>query len=341
MWGEDIAVRIGLIDMDSKIPNLALMKLSAFHKRRGDKVILNNFNPSEVDKVYCSVIFTRNREKAARLAALYPNISFGGTGWDLDTTLPVDVERLQPDYDLYNADILYPRMRGIGTRSTKMKKAKIIADAGIGFTTRGCVRNCEFCLIPAKEGRLRKVGSIADLINPRSNVVIILDNNFIADPDVLEKIMEIKARNLVVDITQGLDIRLMTPVLARALSEIKHLRSIHYAWDLMSFESLVLRGIETLSRHIKTWRHLCYMLVGFNTSFEEDVYRFRKLLELGVDPFVMVYNEKGSPKLHHFARWVNGRIYTKCKFDEYRPWIKERAKLSLLDDQIPVHGGTV
>ncbi len=340
-------MRIGLIDLDSKIPNLALMKLSAFHKRRGDKVTLNTFNPSQVDKVYCSVIFRRNREKASRLAALYPDIAFGGTGWDLETVLPANVESQKPDYDLYTADILYPRMRGIGMRSTKMKKARIIADAGIGFTSRGCVRKCEFCVIPAKEGRLRQIGSIADLINPRSNVVIILDNNFIADPDVLDKIFEIKARNLIVDITQGLDIRLMTPQIALALSEIKHLRSIHYAWDLMSFESLVLRGIKTLAQHIKTWRHLCYMLVGFNTSFEEDVYRFRKLLEHGVDPFVMVYNlistrpsagegrvrggSERSPKLHHFARWVNGRIYTKCKFDEYRPWIKERAKLSLLE----------
>ncbi len=321
-------MRIGLIDLDSKIPNLALMKLSAFHKAQGDRVILNSFNPSEVDEVYCSVIFKRNREKAARLAALYPDIVFGGTGWDLSTVLPAKIEGMQADYDLYTADILYPRMRGIGTRATKMKKAQIIADAGIGFTTRGCVRACEFCVIREKEGRLRSVGSIGELVNPRSNVVIILDNNFIADPDALEKIREIKESGLIVDITQGLDIRLMTPELAKALSEIKHLRSIHYAWDLMGFESTVLRGIATLSEHIKTWRHLCYMLVGFDTSFEEDLYRFRKLLELRVDPFVMVYNEQGSPMLHHFARWVNGRIYTKCGFEEYRPWMKEREKLS-------------
>jgi len=327
-------MKIGLIDLDSKIPNLALMKLSTFHKSQGDTVTLNSFNPSEVDKVYCSVLFKRNKEKAALLSSLYSDIAFGGTGWDLTTVLPAAVENQKPDYDLYTTEILCGRMRGIGTRATKMKKAKIIAEAGIGFTTRGCVRSCEFCVIGEKEGKLRSVGSIADLVNPRSNVVIILDNNFIADPDVLEKIREIKERKLVVDITQGLDIRLMTPELAKALSEIKHLRSIHYAWDLMSFESIVLRGIDTLSRHIKTWRHLCYMLVGFNTSFEEDMYRFRKLLELRVDPFVMVYNEAGSPMLHHFARWVNGRIYTKCGFEDYKPWIRDRVKTSFFDEQM-------
>src|SRR5512135_2595875 len=112
------------------------MKLSAHHKAQGHAVLLNDFKASQVDKVYCSVLFRRNREKAARLTALYPDIVFGGTGWDLETRLPAKIEARRPDYDLYAADFLYYRMRGIGTRATKMKKAKIIADAGIGFTTR-------------------------------------------------------------------------------------------------------------------------------------------------------------------------------------------------------------
>lgn len=117
----------------------------------------------------------------------------------------------------------------------------------------------------------------------------------------------------------------MTPDIAKALSEVKHLRSVHYAWDLMGFEDSVMRGIDTLSLFVKKWRHLCFTLTGYNTSFEEDVYRFHKLVESGVDPFVMVYNSgKEDTRLLHFARWVNGRIYKTCKFEEYIPWAKVR-----------------
>ena len=90
----------------------------------------------------------------------------------------------------------------------------------------------------------------------------------------------------------------------------------------MSFENQVMEGIKMLSKYIKPYRHMCFILVGFNTTFEEDMYRFRKLTEIKVDPFVMVYNQKNDVTLKHFARWVNGRIYKKCRFQEYGPWIK-------------------
>lgn len=145
-----------------------------------------------------------------------------------------------------------------------------------------------------------------------------------ADPYCLDKLKEIKERGLVVDITQGIDVRLLTPEIARALSEVKHLRSIHYAWDLMSFERSVLEGIKILSQHVKTYKHLCFMLVGFNTTFEEDMYRFRRILEAKVDPYVMVYNQQPDERLKHFARWVNGRIYKVSPWNEYHPWVKTK-----------------
>lgn len=159
--------------------------------------------------------------------------------------------------------------------------------------------------------------------------MILSDNNLTADPYCLDKLREIKERGLVVDITQGIDVRLLTPEIAQALSEVKHLRSIHYAWDLMQFERPVLEGIKVLSRHVKTWKHMCFMLVGFNTTFEEDMYRFCRIRELNVDPYVMVYNQKLDSKLKHFARWVNGRIYNTCSWEEYRPWVKVAGQVEL------------
>lgn len=317
-------MRIGLIDYDGKQVNLALMKLSAWHKQNGDTVILNNFQPEDVDKVYISVLFEKNREKAFEIASSYENSEIGGTGWDLTTELLPEVESCQPDYDLYTVEDIAPRIRGIMKRETRIKKAHDIVNAGIGFISRGCIRKCPFCVVPKKEGELHRVNEISDIINPRSNIITLLDANFTASPDIDSILTEIIERDLVVDLTQGLDIRIITPELAQKLSEVRFLRSLHYAWDLMPFEKRVMQGIDILSQHIKKWRHMCYILVGFNTSWDEDYYRFHKLAhEIKVDPYVMLYNGKEPGlKLKHFARWVNGRVYKKCSFDEYLPWIK-------------------
>ena len=317
-------MRIGLIDFDGRIPNLALMKLSTGYKAQGDTVILNDFNPRDVDKVFCSVIFTKNRPKAERLTAIFPDIEFGGTGWNLTKTLPPEIESCRPDYDLYQVKDILPRLKGIMKAQTKLEKCQTLLDAGIGFTTRGCVRSCGFCAVPKKEGELHSVGSIGDLLNPRSSVLVLMDNNLTADPDCLEKLKECKERGLTIDISQGVDVRFVTPEIAKALSEVKHLRSLHYAWDLMPFEEQVMNGIKELLQHVNPWKHLCFTLAGFDTTFGEDMYRVRRLIEMKISPYVMIYNQGGDKRLKHFARWVNGRFYKTCSFEEYTPWARNR-----------------
>lgn len=325
---------IGLLDVDSKIPNLALMKISNYYKELGEEVEFVQ-QGKEYEKIFASAIFTRSKHKCENLIEIYGDkIEIGGTGWDLHKELPKEIEYSKPDYNLYTAEEIAGRMRGIMTKERKLQKATEIVNAGIGFTSRGCVRECGFCFVPKKEGKFRNVAEIKDLINPKSNILILHDNNITADPYCIDKLNEIRDRNLIVDINQGLDVRLMTEDKARALSQVKHLRSIHYAWDLMPFENKVMEGIDILSKHIKPYRHMCFMLVGFNTTFEEDMYRFRKLRELKVDPFVMIFNEGKDRKLRHFARWVNSRIYKSCKWDEYEPWVKEQIKynqISIMD----------
>ena len=316
---------IGLIDYDGKITNLALMKISTYYKAQGEQVEF--VRPDrKYDKVFCSVLFTWNKDKAAELINTYPNIEFGGTGWDIHKTLPDEIEACKPDYDLYTADDILPRLKGgIATKASKIEKAQTIVNAGIGFTSRGCIRQCGFCFVPRKEGKLHQVAEVKDLINPRSNVVILLDNNLTADPDCIDKLHEFRDRGLTVDITQGIDVRLMTPEIAQALSEVKMLRSLHYAWDLMNFERQVIEGIKVLSQSVKKWRHMCFMLVGYDTQFAEDMYRFKVLRHMGVEPYVMPYNKQFRyEKQRHFTRWVNSRIYKVCSFDEYEPWVKAR-----------------
>lgn len=320
---------IGLIDIDGKLPNLALMKISTYYKLAGEKVEFVESGKS-YEKIYASSIFTRSKDKCQELIDLYGDtIQIGGTGFDITGTLPQEIDACRPDYDLYTLEDVLPGVRGVMTRATRIKKAQQIVDAGIGFTSRGCVRKCPFCFVPQKEPMFRQAMEIADIINPRSNVIILHDNNLTADPLCIDKLHEIRDRGLKVDINQGCDIRLMTDDIAVALSEVKHLRSIHYAWDLMGHERQVLDGIETLTKHIKAYKQMCFVLVGFNTTFDQDEYRVTKLLERGISPYVMRYNERRDDvRLNHFARWVNGRV---CKavprFADYEPWIKAKVAI--------------
>jgi len=325
---------IGLIDIDSKIPNLSLMKISSYYKSLGEKVEFVQAD-KKYEKIYVSAIFTRSNEKCLKLQEYYGDkLELGGTGWDLHKVLDDNIELMKPDYDLYSVEEIASRMRGIGTKEHKLKKATEIVNAGMGFTSRGCVRNCGFCFVPEKEGVFKNATEIRDLINPKSNILILHDNNLTADPHCINKLYEIRDRKLIVDINQGCDVRLVNEDIAKALGEVKHLRSLHYAWDLMGFENQVMEGIKTLSKYIKPYRHMCFMLVGYNTDFEEDMYRFKKLREMKVDPFVMIYNQLENKKLKHFARWVNSRIYKPCKWEDYLPWIRDQViinQISLFD----------
>jgi hypothetical protein len=317
---------IGLIDVDGILPNLALMKIAAYYKAHGERV---EFVKPGVfyERVYASAILSKSMPKCEALLERYGDrIEIGGSGWDIPKRLPPEIEACKADYSLYSADIVAGRLRGIMTKKARLRKAAQIVDAGAGFTSRGCPRSCGFCIVPAKEGPLRQDQEIGDIINPRSKAVILHDNNFTSDPLCLDKLREIRERGLTVDINQGCDVRVMTDEVVSALASVNHLRSIHYAWDLMKYEAQVMRGIRILSKYVRPYRQMCYMLVGYDTDFEEDVYRFRKLAEMKIDPYVMLYNQSEDPKLRHFARWVNAHIYTQCPFEEYSPWILEQEK---------------
>lgn len=338
--------RIGVVDFDGKIVNLALMKISSYYKSQGCEVVLNPSSPDNIDRTFVSVLFNKNKEAALSAYGHYPSVQFGGTGFALDVKLPEEIENSRPDYDLYSVSDVYARISSrIAKKENVLAKAEEIVNAGVGFITRGCVNSelvCPWCVVPVKEGRMHRVGSVADLINPRSNKVIILDNSLPAHPDALEIFREIKERKLVIDITQGIDVRRLTPEISQALSEVRHWRSLHYSWDRPDMEKSVLKGIDMLSRVVTKSKHMCYVLCGFNTTFEEDMHRVLKLKELGIRPYIMKYARPADSydksdlktnyaltRLAHFARWVNApkAIYKTTPFSEYEGWINARAKL--------------
>ena len=325
-------MRIGLIDLDSKLPNLAVMKIAAYHKARGDRVFFRDV-PRDADRVYISGLFSKNRRQAQKVASMYSGeVLLGGTGWDFETVLPPEIENAAPDYGLYTPDLVYQRTNGgVGSRETKMKKATLLAESGLGFLYRGCSRtekSCPWCVVPKKEGGLQRVAEIDDLMNPGAEMLTLLDNNLLAAPDALDLLHALRRPDIkLVNITQGIDARLVTPELAEALGQLRYFKDmLRYAWDHPSAESAVMRGIKRLTRHISPKRQMCYMLVGHSSEFGEDMYRFKRLAGLGVSPFAMIFdfNSAGDLRLKHFARWVNGRFYKSCSFEEYRPWVRDR-----------------
>jgi hypothetical protein len=299
-------MKVGLYDVDSTIPNLALMKLSAFHKQRGDSVVpfLPIMAVTQFDKIYASTVFKDIPEDdlSDHSYLLPEQMDVGGSGWDLHKNLPPEVESCRPDYSLYGYE------------------------HSIGFTARGCRFHCAFCDVPKKEGRPKASNTIDEIwTNRASNFVVLLDNDFFGNPEWRERIAEVSRYDLKVCFSQGLNIRIITEEQAAALASVRfwnlHLsrRQVYFAWDRFNDEKLIDDGIARVLRSgIKAWQMAFFVLVGFDTTPEQDLYRVLKLRDLGCDPFVMPYR-KNDPYQKRFARWVNHRaIFNSVEWADYK-----------------------
>lgn len=285
-------MKIGLFDIDSKQHNLALMKLSTYHKQKGYEVEL--YKPLWKDTyqiVFASKIFSKKNRNEMYLPG---NCIKGGSGFSFKVKLSEGTEHLMPDYSLYNLDY------------------------SLGFTTRGCIRDCDFCIVRQKEGYIREHAEVEEFLNPKSDIVVLLDNNFLALPSHIKKLEKYVDKGWKMDFNQGLDIRLINEENAKLLAEVKHYKQIHFAWDLMDYEKQVKGGLKILfNAGIKPYRITVMFLCNYNTSFEEDLYRYNELDTLGVVPFAMIYG-KPDQKLRHFARWVDRRwLCQSVPWEEY------------------------
>jgi hypothetical protein len=288
-------MNIKLIDVDSKIPNLALMQLAAYHRANGDTV---GFDVSNPDKVYISCIFKKNAEAARGISTYFPDadVVMGGTGINLKTTIPEDAQKAYPDYNLY------PNM-----------------NYSLGFTTRGCIRKCGFCVVPEKEGMIHRWQHIKEFYNPKFKDVALLDNNITACKDwFFENTDFILEKGLKLKLICGMDIRLITEEIAQRLKLIKWISgNFSFAFDNPQDEKKVLKGIEILQQAGINLRNVSFfVLTGYNTSFSEDIYRCNVLREHGTNAFVMQYLPNANTR--KLARWANRRwIYWKIPFEEY------------------------
>jgi radical SAM superfamily enzyme YgiQ (UPF0313 family) len=291
-------MKIGLIDVDShNFPNLALMKISSYHKTKGDTVEWANFN--NYDIVYQSKVFANTPDNDICVKSKL--IIKGGTGYNLKNKLDPHIEYAYPDYSLY---------------------PEYTKDTAFGFLTRGCPRQCSFCLVSKKEGnKSEKVADLNFFWNGQKYIKL-LDGNILACPDKLELLDQLIESKAYIDFTQGLDIRFVTNEITVKIMQMK-IKTVRFAWD--SKDKTIYKKLKKFKRKTKlNRRKLCvYVLVNFNTNFKYDLYRVNKLRKIGCDPFIMIYENHKLEKncdLRKLARWVNNKtIFMKCKkFKDYK-----------------------
>ena len=296
-------MNIGLIDVDGhNFPNLALMKISAWHKAKGDTVEWW-WGFGDYDIVYMSKVFTEEYSPDIPEPFNAKKIVKGGTGYGLDNVLLPEIEHIYPDYGLY------PQY----TKNT-----------AYGFLTRGCPRNCTFCIVSEKEGcRSVKVSDLSEWWSGQKNIVL-LDPNLLACPDAVDLLHQLADTKAWVDYTQGLDARRLTTRNIAALNQTKT-KMLHFAWDRMSDEREVLHGLSLYAArgNIQDFRRRrVYVLTNFGTTHEQDVYRVYTLRDMGFDPYVMIYDKPTAPReTRLLQRWCNNKIiFRTCeRFEDYDP----------------------
>lgn len=307
-------MRIGLIDVDGhNYPNIPLMKISAWHKSQGDSV--EWYEPlfsGHMDKVYMSKVFFFTPDYEYYIDA--DEIQKGGTGYCIelvdgkeiyhkenDKPLLPEIEHIYPDYSLY------PDM-------TK--------DTAYGFLTRGCPRGCGFCHVASKEGRCSyKVADLSEFWRGQKKIVL-CDPNIIACPDHMELLKQLADSKAKVNFNQGLDIRLINDENLKLLTQIR-LESIHFAFDRWQDKDIIeprlRRFVEKTGYNRGKGHVMVYILMNFDTTIEQDLYRIQLCRELNISPYPMIYDkEHADPIYKKIQRWCNNFIFWKVPtFEEY------------------------
>ena len=304
-------MKIGLIDVDGhNFPNLALMRISAYHKAQGDQVEWWWSDFIHYDIVYMSKIFSDAYTKDVPEPINADKVIKGGTGYCISLVngvevfdkskneeLPPEIEKMFPDYSLY------PQF-----------------DFAVSMTSRGCPRGCSFCHVAAKEGRCSvKVADVSDFWNGQKEIRI-LDPNITACKEKRDLMRQYIETGAILDFTQGLDIRLLNDDDLADINQMR-LRTLHFAWDNPKDDlEGKFRNFANGFRR-KSNIGMVYCLTNFNSTMEENLYRIYTLRDMGYDPYVMVYDKPHAPKeIKMLQRWCNNKIiFNSCKkFEDYK-----------------------
>ena len=307
-------MRVGLIDVDGhNFPNLALMRISSYHKQKGDIVEWWENDFIHYDVVYMSKIFSETYSKDIPEPMNADKVIKGGTGYAIQLVngkevfdkekhhdLPPEIEKCFPDYSIY------PQF-----------------DFAVSMTSRGCPRGCAFCHVAAKDGRCsKKVADVKDFWCGQKKIKV-LDPNITACPEKRDLMNQYKETGALIDFTQGLDIRLMDEKDIQDINEMR-IKEIHFAWDNPNDDlKEKFYHYSNLAKHKPHGNFgSVYILTNFNSTMEENLYRIYTLLDMGYDPYVMIYDKPNAPKeIKMLQRWCNSKfIFKKCPdFKDYNP----------------------
>ena len=278
-------MKIGLLNLEPQINNTALMKISGYHKKQGDTVEMYiDFFRNHYDKIYCSSLFDFTPKHQVP-----ENAICGGTGFDIKKKLPKDIDDCDLDYSIF----------------PDCKSSYV-------WFSRGCIRNCPFCIVRKKEGYIYSVDPTN--INPRGTVIEIMDNNFFANPEWKNSEKYLDKWQQSINFSSGIDVRIFEPEQALFINKYK-IKRVHTAWDDPKID--LIPKFKEIIKHIKPYKIMAYVLIGFDSTPEEDLMRVTKLWELKIDPFVMPYNKKDKYQ-KRFARWVNHKaVFKTVEWKDY------------------------
>jgi len=317
-------MKILLVDVDSKIPNLALMKISTYHKQLGNNVVLKKIGldgyPKKkhivvdafgYDNVYASTLFVAN-QKCYEIKNC-KNIEIGGTGYDIEKKLPIIIDDLDPDYSIYPEN-----------------------DTSVGFITRGCVRDCYFCVVRKKEGLIYKYRDINQIVKHKK--VDFLDNNILAYNKHLEILQELIDKKIYCWFNSGLDIRLINDKNAELLSKLKYLGEYTFAFDLIENEEIINKKLQILKKYIdKDWKLKFDLYVNPKDDISDILFRINWCRKNKVLPYVMrdksCWESENNEFYVDLAAYCNQpNIFKKMSWEEFlnkRHTKQERIQSSL------------
>jgi hypothetical protein len=297
-----IKMNIGILAVDSNYPNLALMKISGYHKLKGNQV--EWYNPfNHYDKVYMAKIFSFTEDYQQWITNA-DHIEKGGTGYDISKVLPSDIDCMVPDYSLYNLD----------------------DKTAYGFLTRGCPNKCKWCIVPQKEGKIAPYMDIEEIaVNNRKNIIL-MDNNVLASKYGLQQIEKIIRLKLRVDFNQGLDARLVTDEVARLLAKVKWIKRIRFGCDTPGQIAECERATALIDKYGYKGEYFfyCILLNDFKESFERINHWRNKgsRFLLHAQP----YRDFNNPRQivpqwqNDLAGWADKKqVFRSCEFRDFMP----------------------